>query len=122
MHSPQNLKYIDGDGTSQNFKYYECDHTRVITPSKGKCKDQDYFLHCEIFDFLLQRYISKTCLMRVLIWTDGAPNQYKCRHNCFWLSQIKEKYGLQTCHRFGVTAQFKGVYDEIGQVAKAIVG
>lgn len=123
MHSPQVLTYTDDDGASQVFTYYECDHTRVITPSKGKCKDQDYFLHCEIFDFLLQRYTSKIQgLRRVIVWTDGAPNQYKCRHNFFWLSQIKEKYGLQICHRFGATAQFKGVHDKIGQVAKAIVG
>ena len=123
MHSPQVLKYIDGDGVSHNFTYYECDHTRVITPSKGKFKDQDYFLHCEIFDFLLQKYILKIKdLKRVIVWTDGAPNQYKCRHNFFWLSQIKDKYSLQICHRFGATAQFKGVHDKIGQVAKAIVG
>ena len=57
-------------------------------------------------------------LDRVTVWTDGAPNQYKNRYNFYWISMAHERFGVRICHRFGATAQFKGVHDKIGQVAK----
>jgi hypothetical protein len=53
-----------------------------------------------------------------MIWTDGAPNQYKCRYVFFWLAKAQAEFGLEIIHRFAATAQFKGVHDKIGQVAK----
>jgi hypothetical protein len=55
---------------------------------------------------------------RVILWTDGAPNQYKCRQNFYWVANAANKFGITIVHRFGATAQFKGVHDKIGQVAK----
>jgi hypothetical protein len=122
LHSPEDLIYEDSNGVSQSFRYYQCDHVRVITPSSGKCKDQDWFTHCKIFDYLLNIYkIQIPGLKIVYVWTDGAPNQYKCRQNFFWLASAYRRHGVKIIHRFGATAQFKGVHDKIGQVAKAIV-
>lgn len=39
----------------------------------------------------------------------------------FWLAQVFDNYNIRIVHRFGATAQFKGVHDNIGQVAKWIV-
>jgi hypothetical protein len=94
----------------------------VITPSSGKCKDQDWFTHCKIFDHLLAIYKAEIPdLQKVIVWTDGAPNQYKCRQNFYWLSTVYARTGIQIIHRFGATAQFKGVHDKIGQIAKWVV-
>ena len=60
-------------------------------------------------------------LANVIVWTDGAPNQYKCRQNFYWLATAHEKFNINIVHRFGATVQFKGVHDKIGQVAKWIV-
>jgi hypothetical protein len=118
LHSPRQESY-EVDGERKYYTFYECDHIRVVTPSTGKCKDQDWFLHCKIFEQLIEKYKVKIPgLRRIILWTDGAPNQYKCRQNFFWLSKVYEKLGVLIVHRFGATAQFKGVHDKVGQVAK----
>jgi hypothetical protein len=119
LHSPRLEYYTNEDGVRIRYTFYECDHVRVVTPSTGKQKDQDWFLHCKIFEQLIQRYKYKIPkLNTIIIWTDGAPNQYKCRYNFYWLAQAHNKFGVKIYHRFGATAQFKGVHDKIGQVAK----
>ena len=123
LHSPQDIEYVDDQGRKQKFRYYECDHVRVVSPSKGKGKDQDWFLHCTIFDHLIEHYKKRLPNMKkVVVWTDGAPTQYKCRQNFFYVAQSFRKHGIVIVHRFGATAQFKGVHDKVGQVAKIAVG
>jgi hypothetical protein len=122
LHSPERRSYQTRVGETVYYTYCECDHVRVVTPSTGKQKDQDWFLHCKIFEHLLLHYKDVVSgLQKVVVWTDGAPNQYKCRHNFYWVANVKDKFGLTVHHRFGATAQFKGVHDKIGQVAKWVV-
>ena len=117
IHSPRE-EYFMNDGKKCYYTFYECDHIRVVTPSTGKQKDQDWFLHCEIFEELIKEYkIVLPELNKIIVWTDGAPNQYKCRQNFFWLTTVQNKFDISIVHRFGATAQFKGVHDKIGQVA-----
>lgn len=119
LHSPILETYTSETGEVVDYTFLECDHVRVVTPSTGKQKDQDWFLHCKIFEQLLEQYKVKIPgLDRVTVWTDGAPNQYKNRYNFYWLAMAYERFGVRICHRFGATAQFKGVHDKIGQVAK----
>lgn len=119
LHSPRQEHYTSTTGERIAYTFYECDHIRVVSPSTGKQKDQDWFLHCAIFDQLIaQCKIKIPGLKTVTVWTDGAPNQYKNRYNFYWMSTVQEKHGLRIIHRFGATAQFKGVHDKIGQVAK----
>ena len=118
LHSPRRETYMH-EGELKEYTFYECDHIRVVTPSTGKHKDQDWFMHCRTFEFLLEKFKNRIPdLENVIVWTDGAPNQYKCRQNFYWLSTVKERFNLNIVHRFGATAQFKGVHDKIGQVAK----
>lgn len=120
VHSPKIRTYKDGNGVEHRFKYFECDHVRVVSPAKGKCKDQDWFLHCTILDYLIPMYKTKLTerFSKCILWTDGAPNQYKCRQNFYYVAQCYRKHTVQLIHRFAATAQFKGVHDKIGQVAK----
>jgi hypothetical protein len=55
LHSPRQ-EFFMLNGTRVYYTFYECDHVRVVTPSTGKGKDQDWFLHCEIFDKLILEY------------------------------------------------------------------
>ena len=120
IHSPQRKYYLNKDGEQVYYTYYECDHVRVVSPSTGKGKDQDWYIHCRILEKLIQHYLDTTIpnLRKCIVWTDGSPNQYKCRQNFFWLARAFDKYDITVMHRFGATAQFKGVHDKIGQVAK----
>lgn len=117
------MYYENNVGEKVTYKYYECDHLRVVSPSTGKGKDQDWFLHCKVFEKLIHHYrtTSIPTLNRCIVWTDGAPNQYKCRQNFYWLSTALDKLNIKIYHRFAATAQFKGVHDKVGQVAKCIV-
>lgn len=118
LHSPRQ-EYYTLNGERHYYTFYECDHIRVVSPATGKQKDQDWFLHCKVFEELLRRYKHKIPSMdTVIVWTDGAPNQYKCRYNFYWLSTMFAKTNINIIHRFAATAQFKGVHDKIGQVAK----
>lgn len=122
LHSPKLLYYENEKGERISYTYYECDHIRVVTPSTGKQKDQDWYLHCKIFELLIDHYRQvMPGLKKIIVWTDGAPNQYKCRHNFYWVAGAMARYGIEIIHRFGATAQFKGVHDKIGQVAKWLV-
>ena len=122
LHSPCQMYYVNKEGENVEYMYYECDHIRVVTPSTGKQKDQDWFLHCKAFDYIIKMYTEQLGqIKKVIVWTDGAPTQYKCRQNFYWISQTFSTNNVQVIHRFGATAQFKGVHDKIGQVAKWIV-
>lgn len=123
LHSPRPASYVARDGEEVSYVYYECDHVRVVTPSTGKGKDQDWFLHCKVFEKLIGHYMTTSVpnLEKVIVWTDGAITQYKNRQNFFWLAQAFDIFDVKIIHRFGATAQFKGVHDKIGQAAKSIV-
>jgi len=121
LHSPRQEFYLVGSEKIW-YTFFECDHIRVVSPSTGKQKDQDWYLHCVIFEELIKKYkILLPTFSKIIVWTDGAPNQYKCRQVFFWLTKIKSEFNIAIVHRFGATAQFKGVHDKIGQVAKWIV-
>jgi hypothetical protein len=122
LHSPEDMAYKDKNGITHRFRYFKCDHVRAVTPSTGKSKDQDWFTHCTIFDHLISMYKTEIPeLKTIYVWTDGAPTQYKCRQNFFWLTNAYKNHKIRIVHRFGATAQFKGVHDKIGQVAKLVV-
>jgi hypothetical protein len=81
LHSPRQETYTSAEGEQVSYTFYECDHVRVVTPSTGKQKDKDWFLHCTIFEQLISQYKVKIPgLTTIIVWTDGAPNQYKCRY------------------------------------------
>lgn len=122
LHSPKQMTFTTEDNEAIAFTFFEVDHIRAVSPSSGKCKDQDWFLHTTIFKFLVEKYRDEIPdFNRVILWTDGAPNQYKCRQNFLWVAKALDQLGIQVIHRFGATAQFKGVHDKVGQIAKWVV-
>jgi hypothetical protein len=122
LHSPKHMTFTDENDIDVDFVYFEVDHIRVVSSSSGKCKDQDWFLHCNVMKFLVEKYRDEIPgLSLIILWTDGAPNQYKCRQNFLWVAFAIDLFGVQIIHRFGATSQFKGVHDKIGQVAKWVV-
>lgn len=79
-------------------------------------------MHCRAFEYIINKYKNEIpTLSKVIVWTDGAPNQYKCRQNFYWLAKAHDRFDMKIVHRFGATAQFKGVHDKVGQVAKWVV-
>jgi hypothetical protein len=96
-----------------------CDHARIVSPATGKQKDQDWFMHSHIFREIINYYKNLLNVTNVIIWTDGAVGQYKCRQNFYSVATQFED--VKVTHKFAATSQFKGVHDKIGQVAKHAV-
>jgi len=120
LHSPEIREYKNELNQSVKYRHYECDHIRVVSPAKGKGKDQDWYLHTKVFDYLMDYYKNKIPnLNRVILWTDGAVTQYKCRQIFWYVTKGFAKHKVPIVHRFAATAQFKGIHDKVGQVAKA---
>lgn len=112
------VKYEDENGMDMSFEFTESHHVRVVSPSTGKQKDQDWYLHCQVLDCLQKYYRDNGIpIFSLTEWTDGAPNQYKCRQHFFHISQSD----IKICHRLGGTSQFKGTHDAIGQAGKSVV-
>ena len=122
LHSPEIREYEDENDKRYEYLHYDCDHIRVASPATGKGKDQDWYLHSKIFDYLMSHYKNIIPdLQRVIVWTDGAVTQYKCRQNFWYVGRSFTNHEVPIVHRFAATAQFKGIHDKIGQVAKATV-
>ena len=122
LHSPEMREYVDENNNICSYCHYECDHIRVVSPAKGRGKDQDWYLHSKVFDYIMDHYKRIVPgLRRVILWTDGAVTQYKCRQNFWYVGRSFSKHDVPVVHRFAATAQFKGIHDKVGQVAKETV-
>ena len=55
LHSPREVTGMVA-GVEVTKVVYKCDHVRVVSPSTGKNKCQDWFLHCMVLDFLIRHY------------------------------------------------------------------
>ena len=61
-------------------------------------------------------------LRHVVVWTDNAPNQCRCRQTFLRASSIAERYpGITITHRLAAVSNFKGVWDGFGKAAAHIV-
>jgi hypothetical protein len=52
----------------------------------------------------------------IIIWTDNAPNQYRCRQNFAQISSISENFpGIKIIHRLAVVDNLKENHDAVGK-------
>lgn len=57
-----------------------------------------------------------TELRHIIIWTDNAPTQYRCRQNFLKIGSIEERHpGVTIVHRLAVVENFKGYHDSVGK-------
>ena len=55
-------------------------------------------------------------LKHILLWTDNAPHQYRCRQNCIKVLTVTSRHeGINMTHRLAVVDNFKGVHDAVGK-------
>ena len=55
-------------------------------------------------------------LESIIVWTDNAPTQYRCRQNFLKAASISERHkGISITHRLAVVDNFKGFHDAIGK-------
>ena len=55
-------------------------------------------------------------LRKVIVWTDNAPHQYRCRQNFIKVASCPERHpGIVIVHRLAVVDNFKGIHDAVGK-------
>ena len=55
-------------------------------------------------------------LKNVIVWTDNAPHQYRCRQNFMKVATVAERHeGITLTHRLAVVDNFKGYHDSVGK-------
>jgi hypothetical protein len=116
LHSPRKIQY-----QGKVHDYVECDYIRAISPAGSVGKNQDWFFHDSVFNHLLNYYKRIIPdLKKVITWTDGCPNQFKCKENLAYVACVGCE-NIAIIHRFAPTSQFKGIQDKIGESAKRFV-
>jgi hypothetical protein len=119
LHSPQIVEYVDKNGEMKTHNFVECDYVRAISPASGKGKDQDWFFHRKMLEYIIQYHIKKNPQLQVVkLWSDGCKGQFKCQQTFAYIVHLSKKYNITIIHRFAPTARFKGVQDKIGESAK----
>ena len=55
-------------------------------------------------------------LKRIILYSDNAPAQYRCRQNFIKVASFKERHpGIALVHRLAVSCNFKGPHDAVGK-------
>jgi len=116
------LSQVPGDdGTTYKKTVWTTDAWKFYAGSSGKGKDQDYFMHHIALLEMIKAYNEervkekKDPIKKIIIWTDGCPNQYMCCQNFVKVAGFWAVHGIELVHRFAPTSDFKGVHDTVGK-------
>lgn len=113
--------------TTTGVQIFTVDVIHAFAPTISKGKKNDHQCHNTVFDDVIRTYKQKfesegRTLRHITVWTDNAPNQYRCRQNFIKTASIAERHpDIQITHRLAVVSNFKGVWDAYGKAAKYIV-
>ena len=79
-------------------------------------------MHYVCLDAIIKKYKQKfvnklvVALTHVVVWTDNAPHQYRCRQNFMKVATVSERHdGIKLTHRLAVVDNFKGYHDAVGK-------
>ena len=123
--SKKKSKKSDGEAMSNEMETIEIftidvHHLFAETISKGK--KNDHAMHNVSLDALItqhQRIFPEAVgvpLAHVIVWTDNAPHQYRCRQNFIKVASVVERHeGIKVTHRLAVVDNFKGIHDAVGK-------
>ena len=100
-------------------------HFFAATIERGK--KNDHAMHIVCLEALIEKYKTifrnkNMVLKQVLVWTDNAPNQYRCRQNFVNVVSVTERHELlRLVHFLAIKMNFKGPHDGYGKEASAMV-
>ena len=76
---------------------------------------------CTALDAIIRDYEKRfedrgTPLRVIIVWSDNAPTQYRCRQNFMKVVSVAERFpNKQMIHRLAVVDNFKGNHDAVGK-------
>jgi len=114
-----NCEFVSINDTVQIFTV-DVYHFFAETISKGKKNDHAMHNICldklvEIYKVIFREELNVE-LKVIIVWTDNAPHQYRCRQNFIKIASFAERHpGIKIIHRLAVVDNFKGFHDAVGK-------
>ena len=101
-------KMINGSEVEveEEIETWTVDVFHFITDTMEKGKQNDHAMHHACLDYIMKLYQDRfendtnlPSLRRVIVWTDNAPTQYRCRQNFIKIASVCARHnGLQLIH------------------------
>eukprot|EP00956_Cyclotella_meneghiniana_P028855 scaffold68305_cov22-Cyclotella_meneghiniana.AAC.1 len=122
-------KHIEvlNEDEQEDLTIWTCDVHHFFAESMSKGKKNDHAMHNTSLDAVIKKYaeVFETLgnkLEVVIVWSDNAPTQYRCRQNFIQVASVEERHpGIVIIHRTAVVDQFKGNHDAVGKDAAVLV-
>lgn len=103
---------------------WRVDIKHMIGETMSKGKKNDWAFHNKCLDFIAKEYAkifeedpNSPPLRHIIVWSDNAPAQYRCRQNFLQVVSVAERHnGITITHRLAVVDNFKGVWDGLGKI------
>ena len=107
---------------SHDLEVFDVDVHHYFEETYSSGKKTDHAMHNVCLDNTISLYRKEFQkrynreLKNVIVWTDNAPTQYRCRQNFLKVASVAERHkGIQITHRLAVVDNFKGVHDAVGK-------
>eukprot|EP00986_Skeletonema_menzelii_P017430 scaffold19452_cov150-Skeletonema_menzelii.AAC.1 len=104
-----------------------CDYIHFFAETFEPGKKNDHSMHNTGLDDTIETYRAKLRelgieLKRVIIWTDNAPHQYRCRQTFIQVASVELRHpGIEVVHCLAIVDNFKGIHDAIGKEPSRLV-
>ena len=103
--------------TSEDIKIFETNVHHFFAETYSKGKKTDHPMHNICLDAIVKHYRQIIPgLKRIILYSDNAPAQYRCRQNFIKVASFEERHpGIALVHRLAVSCNFKGPHDAVGK-------
>ena len=106
--------------TEEELVIYDVDVLHFFAETMSKGKKNDHAMHNVALNAIITQYTDNgkmsAPLRHVIVWSDNAPTQYRCRQNFIQVASVKKRHpNVEITHRFAVPHNFKGVHDSFGK-------
>lgn len=113
----------NGDVTEEvkDIQIWTVDVHHFFAETLSKGKKSDHAMHNCCLRAIIAYYQSLLqsrgiTLKHVIIWTDNAPHQYRCRQTFIQVASVEARFpGIKVTHRLAVVDNFKGNHDAVGK-------
>ena len=118
---------ILSEDEQEDLTIWTCDVHHFFAETISKGKKNDHVMHNTSLDGLIREYVEVferlgNTLEVVIVWSDNAPYQYRCRQNFIQIASVQERHpGIKIIHRLAVVDQFKGNHDAVGKDPAVLV-
>lgn len=111
------------NGHTETVVVFTVDVHHFLAETFSKGKKNDHAMHNACLDALIKHYKSVWVerfgveLRVVIVRTDNAPHQYRCRHAIMYVAMSD----IIIMHYLAVPSQFKGTHDQVGKDLKWLI-